>query len=347
MKLADFRFDLPYGLVKLRPAQERDEARLMVVHRQSNQIEHRLFRDLVDYVDEEDTLVLNDTKVYFAHLDGHKDRTGAKIEVRLLRELKREDYIWDVLVDPARKIRIGNKIRFGDELVAEVLDNTTSRGRVIGFHFNGTRDELLNLIHKLGKAPLPEGIDRPSDELDKEHYQTIYAKSLGATTAPFAGLHFTKHLLKRLEIKGVHLAYLTMHMGTGSIQKVNVEDLSKFKMESENFIIHPDVSECVNRTLAKKKRVIAVGVGTSKALESTVSVSGELKPREGWTNRFIFPPYRFRICSAFITNFHLPQSTMLMHACAFGGYERIMDAYQEAIKERYGFFSYGDAMLIL
>ena len=348
MKLSKFRFDLPRDLMALYPSSERDQSRLMIVHKDTGKIEHRIFSDLINYVDPEDTLVINNTKVFPARLYGIKEKTGAKIEVLLLRKLSQQGHLWDVLVDPARKIRVGNKIFFGDGLlVAEVLDNTTSRGRTMSFHFGGTNDEFFKLIEQFGTTPLPENIGRRVEEQDKERYQTVYAEHIGAITVPSAGLHFTKHLVKRLEIKEVSVQPITLHMGLSNHVSVDVEDLSKFKMTSENFTIPEQTVTEVNRALIARRRVIAVGVSTAKALESSVSVAGKLKPETGWTNLFIFPPYDFKICTSLITNLHLPESTMLMLSCAFGGYECIMHAYEEAIKERYRFFNYGDAMLIL
>ena len=348
MKLSKFGFELPRALIALYPSEERDQSRLMIVHKDTGKIEHCVFSDIVNYVSAEDTLVVNDTKVFPARLYGIKEKTGAKIEVLLLRKLNERGHLWDVLVDPARKIRVGNKIFFGDGLlVSEVLDNTTSRGRTMSFHFGGTNEEFFKLIEQFGTTPLPEKIARKPEELDKERYQTIYAKNIGAITAPSAGLHFTKHLVKRLEISDVSVVPVTLHMGMSNHIPVDVEDLSKFKMTCENFTISEQTATEVNRSIDKKRKVIIVGVSTAKALESSVSVAGRLKPQNGWTNLFIFPPYDFRICSALITNFHLPKSTMFMLSCAFGGYDCVMHAYKEAIKERYRFFNYGDAMLIL
>ncbi|HBH24598.1 MAG TPA: tRNA preQ1(34) S-adenosylmethionine ribosyltransferase-isomerase QueA [Cytophagales bacterium] len=348
MKLSEFKFDLPAGLVALYPAENRDESRMMVVHRDTGKIEHKTFKDIIEYFDDGDVIVVNDTKVFPARLYGNKEKTGAKIEVFLLRELNKEMRLWDVLVDPARKIRVGNKLYFGEgDLVAEVIDNTTSRGRTIRFLYDGTDEELRQIIHSLGETPLPKYIKRNTEASDRERYQTIYAKYEGAVAAPTAGLHFTKQLLKRLEIKGVETTPITLHVGLGSFRPVDVEDLTKHKMDSENYQVPDTTVELVNNALDHKKRVVSVGTTTMRALESSVSANGRLKPREGWTDKFIFPPYEFKICNALITNFHMPESTLLMMACAFGGYDLIMEAYQEAIKEKYRFFSYGDAMLIL
>ena len=350
MKLSRFHFELPRDLVALYPAEERDQSRLMVVHKDTGQIEHRTFSDLIEYLSAEDVLVYNNTKVFPARLSGVKDKTGAKIEVLLLRKLDKphHGHLWDVQVDPARKIRVGNKVSFGEGmLVAEVLDNTTSRGRTMSFYFEGTDDEFFTFIDQLGAVPLPENIGRKPEELDKERYQTVFAKHIGATTVPSAGLHFTKLLLKRLEIKEVHLLPITLHMGRIHHARIDVEDLSKYKMGSEPYII-PELSTFpINQAIDQKKRILAVGVSTAKALESNVSVSGHLKATSDWTNLFIFSPYQFKVCNALITNFHMPESSMFIMSCAFGGYECIMKAYEEAVKERYRFFSYGDAMLII
>ena len=350
MKLSKFRFNLPEGLIALYPTPERDESRLMVVHRDSGKIEHAQFKDLLNYLEEGSSLVLNDTRVYPARLQGNKEQNGARIEVTLLRELDEKSHLWSVEVDPARKIRVGNKIYFGEDevLEAEVLDNTTSRGRTVAFHFTGSREEFFEIIERLGSMPLPDKISRPPAPEDAERYQTVYAKKLGAVTAPSAGFHFTPHLVKRLEIKGVKVSELTLHMGMSNCQDVDMEDLSKFRMPSENFSIPQSTAEAVNDSLSENKRVVAVGVSTAKAIESNLTVDGMLRSvQDGWTDKFIFPPYAFRACQGLVTNFHLPLSTMLMLACAFGGYELIMKAYAIAIKERYRFFNYGDAMLIL
>lgn len=348
MKLSQFKFDLPQGLIAKYPADNRDESRLMVVHRDTGEIEHKLFKDCIDYFDEGDIFVVNDTKVFPARLYGNKEKTGAEIEVFLLRELNREMRLWDVLVDPARKIRVGNKLYFGEgELVAEVIDNTTSRGRTIRFLFDGTDEEFTKVIDQLGETPLPKTIDRPTEPEDKERFQTIYAKNVGAVAAPTAGLHFTEHLMKKLEIVGVDVAPITLHIGLGTFSPVDVEDLTKHKMDSENYNVPEQTADMVNDVLAKKKRVVAVGTTVMRTLETAVSATDKLKAKDGWTDKFIFPPYEFKICNAMITNFHLPESTLLMMAAAFGGYDLIMKAYQEAIKEKYRFFSYGDAMLII
>lgn len=348
MKLSEFKFDLPAGLLALYPAENRDESRLMVLHKETGKIEHKIFKDILDYFDEGDVLVTNNTKVFPARLYGNKEKTGAKIEVFLLRELNKEMHLWDVLVDPARKIRVGNKLYFGEgELVAEVIDNTTSRGRTIRFLFDGSDEEFYKTIDSLGETPLPKEIKRKAEPEDRERFQTIFAEHTGAVSAPTAGMHFTKHLMKRLDLKGVEMSPITLHVGLGTFRPVDVEDLTKHKMDSENFIVPDDTAIKVNQALDHKRRVCAVGTTAMRSLESSVSAGGRLKPTAGWTDKFIFPPYEFKICNALITNFHMPESTLLMMAAAFGGFENVMNAYQEAIKEKYRFFTYGDAMLII
>jgi len=349
MKLSDFKFEVPKKLISLYPNENRDESRLMVVHRATGEIEHKVFKDVIDYFDEGDVFVTNNTKVFPARLYGNKEKTGAKIEVFLLRELNQELRLWDVLVDPARKIRVGNKLYFGDsDLVAEVIDNTTSRGRTIRFLFDGTDEEFYRTIDTLGETPLlKEYIERDVEASDRERYQTIYAEHVGAVAAPTAGMHFTKHLLKRLELKGIEVSPITLHIGLGTFRQVDVEDLTKHKMDSENYNIPEATVELVNKALDNKKTVVSVGTTALKTIESSVTANGRLKASSGWTDRFIIPPYEFKIANALITNFHLPESTLLMTTAAFGGYNLIMKAYQEAIKEKYKFFSYGDAMLIL
>lgn len=349
MKLSQFKFSINENLLATHPAPNRDESRLMVVDRKSGKIEHKLFKDIIDYFGEDDVLVLNNTRVFPARLFGNKEKTGAKIEVFLLRELNTESKLWDVLVDPARKIRIGNKLYFGenDMLVAEVIDNTTSRGRTLRFLFDGTAEEFRNAIEILGHTPLPKYIKRKAEPSDKERYQTVYAKHEGAVAAPTAGLHFSRELLKRLELKGVNLAEVTLHVGLGTFRQVEVEDLTKHKMDSELFTIPKSAADIVNRAKLKKRRICAVGTTSMRAVESSVSTQGELKPASGWTNKFIFPPYDFSVANCMVTNFHMPESTLLMMTAAFGGYDLIMHAYKVAQKEKYRFFSYGDAMLIL
>lgn len=348
MKLSEFRFDLPQSLIALNPPDDRDGARMMVVHRKDKKIEHRMFTDIVDYFSDGDVMVMNDTKVFPARLYGNKEKTGAKIEVFLLRELNRDHRLWDVLVDPARKIRVGNKLYFGDsDLVAEVIDNTTSRGRTIRFLYEGTHEEFMKTIDEMGETPLPREIKRKVEAYDRERYQTIFAKKVGAVAAPTAGIHFTKNIVRKLEIKGVHFAPITLHVGLGTFRQVDVEDLTKHKTDSENYSIGEKTAETVNASLDGSHKVLAIGTTTLKALESSVSANSRLKPFEGWTDKFIFPPYEFKISSALLTNMHLPESILLMMTSAFGGYELMMHAYEVAIKEKYKFFTYGDVMLIL
>ncbi|HKK82030.1 MAG TPA: tRNA preQ1(34) S-adenosylmethionine ribosyltransferase-isomerase QueA, partial [Prolixibacteraceae bacterium] len=311
--------------------------------------EHRQFKDLIEYFDDGDVFVFNDTKVFPARLYGNKEKTGAKIEVFLLRELNREQRLWDVLVDPARKIRIGNKLYFGedDSLVAEVIDNTTSRGRTLRFLFDGPYEEFKKTLYGLGETPLPKFINRPVEENDRERYQTIFAKHEGAVAAPTAGLHFSRELLKRLEILGAEFAYVTLHVGLGNFRSVDVEDLTKHKMDSEQIWIGDETTKLVNKAKEKQKNVCAVGTTVMRTIESSVTTMGELKPFEGWTNKFIFPPYEFSVANRMISNFHLPLSTLLMMVSSFAGYDLLMEAYQVAIKEKYRFGTYGDAMLII
>jgi S-adenosylmethionine:tRNA ribosyltransferase-isomerase len=351
-KLSQFFFELPKKLVAQYPADSRDESRLMVVHRDTGKIEHRIFKDILEYFAEGDAMIFNNTKVFPARLYGRKEKTGAKIEVFLLRELNREARLWDVLVDPARKIRVGNKLYFSDEhdndvLVAEVVDNTTSRGRTIRFLYDGNEEEFQKELNFLGNTPLPKYISRPAEDIDRERYQTIYAKEVGAVAAPTAGLHFSRELLKRLEIKGVEFAELTLHVGLGTFRSIDVEDLSKHKMDAEYFRITKEAVDVVNRAKDARKHICAVGTTSMRAIESAVSAEGLLKPAEGWTNKFIYPPYDFNIADRMITNFHLPKSSLLIMICAFGGYDLVMEAYQQAIEKEYRFFSYGDAMLLL
>ena len=349
MKLSNFNFNLPPELLAEYPAPNRDEARLMVLDRKNKTIEHKMFKDLIDYFDEQDVLVLNNTKVFPARLYGNKEKTGARIEVFLLRELNAETRLWDVLVDPARKIRIGNKLYFGDDdsLVAEVIDNTTSRGRTLRFLFDGSYQEFRDKLTELGETPLPKYIKREVEPEDAERYQTIFAKNEGAVAAPTAGLHFSKHLMKRLEIKGVNFAEVTLHVGLGTFSPVEVEDLSKHKMDSEEIIIDPKAVQAINTGIAQKRRVCAVGTTVMRVLESSVSSNATLNPYQGWTNKFIFPPYDFSIANAMVTNFHTPKSTLMMMVSAFAGHDFIKEAYAEAVKERYRFYTYGDAMLII
>ncbi len=349
MKLSDFKFNLSADLIAEHPSESRDESRLMVIHRQTGEIEHKRFKDIMDYFSDGDVMVINNTKVFPARLYGTKEKTGAQIEVFLLRELNREARLWDVLVDPARKIRIGNKLYFGedDNLVAEVIDNTTSRGRTLRFLFDGTYDEFKKTVESLGETPLPKLIRRPVEPEDKERYQTVFAKMEGAVAAPTAGMHFSRELVKRLEIKGIGFSEVTLHAGLGNFRSVDVEDLSKHKMDSEQFIIDEKTAKTVNAAKEKRKKICAVGTTTMRALESSVSIHGMLKPYDGWTNKFIYPPYEFSVADAMVSNFHMPQSTLMMMVAAFAGFDNLMKAYKVAAKEKYKFFTYGDAMLIL
>ena len=349
MKTSDFNFNFPTELLAEHPSEHRDEARLMVLNRKTETIEHKLFKDVIDYFNEDDLFVFNNTKVFPARLYGNKEKTGAKIEVFLLRELNKETKVWDVLVDPARKIRIGNKLFFTEDesLVAEVIDNTTSRGRTLRFLFDGTYEEFRAKLKELGETPLPKYIKRAVEPEDAERYQTIYAKHEGAVAAPTAGLHFSKHLMKRLEIKGINFAEVTLHIGLGTFNPIEVEDISKHKMESEEAIIDEKNAEIINKASKENRRICAVGTTTMRTLESAVSSNRMVTPYNGWTNKFIYPPYEFGIANAMITNFHTPKSTLIMMIAAFAGKDFVMHAYEEALKEKYKFYSYGDAMLIL
>ena len=370
MKLSQFKFDLEDKHIAKEPSQFRDECKLMVLHKDTGEVEylrkdaegkvlkdakgHRQFlqfKDILNYMAPHDLFVFNDVKVFPARLHGNKEKTGAEIEVFLLRELNPDQHLWDVLVDPARKIRIGNKLYFGenDALVAEVIDNTTSRGRTLRFLFDGTPEEFRETLYQLGELPIPKWIREHANESDKERFQTIYAnpEHEGAVACPAAGLHFSKTLFKRMEIADVESTFLTLYMGNAHFHKVDVEDLSKHKMDSEEMIITEQTAETVNRAKREGHKVVAVGITVMRALETYVTTTREIRPFRGWTNKFIFPPYRFSIADAFITNFHLPSSTMLMTTAAFGGYEHVMNAYEIAKKEGFKFGTYGDAMLII
>lgn len=349
MKLSQFGFDLPEDRIAQHPAENRDESKLMVLHRKSGKIEHKMFKDVIDYFNEDDIFVMNDTKVFPARLYGNKEKTGARIEVFLLRELNPDTKLWDVLVDPARKIRIGNKLYFGedDSLVAEVIDNTTSRGRTLRFLFDGSYEEFRQVLKDLGETPLPKELNREVEPEDEERYQTIFAQNEGAVAAPVAGLHFSKHLLKRLEIKGIKRTAVTMHIGLGTFAPVEVEDLSKHKMDSEQAFITQEACDIVNQGIDNRKNICAVGTTTMRTLESAVSSNGRLNTFDEWTNKFIFPPYEFSIANSMITNFHHPKSTLMMQAAAFAGYDFLKEAYAVALKEDYKFSTYGDAMLII
>ncbi|HNP24001.1 MAG TPA: tRNA preQ1(34) S-adenosylmethionine ribosyltransferase-isomerase QueA [Panacibacter sp.] len=349
MKLSKFVFDLPLNLIAQHPAKKREDSKMMVVHRKSGQLEHKHFRDILDYFDDKDVFVVNNTKVFPARMYAKKDKTGAVIEVFLLRELDKANHLWDVIVDPARKIRLGNKLYFGegDELSAEVIDNTTSRGRTIKFLWEGTPDTLKAKLDELGETPLPKYIKRKPDSDDRERYQTVYAKHVGAVAAPVAGLHFSKTLIKRCEIKGIRFAEVTLHSGLGTYKPMEVEDLHKHKMDAEYYKIDDGACQVVNKAKEESRSVCAIGTTTIRALESSYTSKQFLKPSEGWTNNFIHPPYEFNVANALVTNFHLPKSTLMILTCAFGGYDLIIEAYRKAIKDQYKFSTYGDAMLIL
>jgi S-adenosylmethionine:tRNA ribosyltransferase-isomerase len=349
MKLSQFKFYLPSELIAERPPENRDESKMMVLNRKTRTIEHKEFKDILGYFGDGDVFVINNTKVFPARLYGTKEKTGAKIEVFLLRELNRESRLWDVLVDPARKIRIGNKLYFGDDdsLVAEVIDNTTSRGRTLRFLFDGPYEDFKKTITDLGQTPLPKIHKRSVEPMDDIRYQTIYAKHEGAVAAPTAGMHFSRELMKRLELKGVNYAEITLHVGLGNFRTIEVEDLTKHKMDSEEMLIEESAAAIINTAKENRKKIVSVGTTSMKALETAVSISGKVKPYRGWTNKFIFPPYDFTVADALVTNFHLPMSSMMMMASAFAGYDFLIEAYKEAINQKYKFFTYGDAMLII
>jgi S-adenosylmethionine:tRNA ribosyltransferase-isomerase len=349
MKLSQFKFYLPPELIADHPPLNRDESRLIVLNRANQSIEHKIFKDILKYFSDGDVFVINNTKVFPARLYGEKEKTGARIEVFLLRELNRESLLWDVLVDPARKIRIGNKLYFGEEseLVAEVIDNTTSRGRTLRFLYDGSYEEFREILQRLGETPLPKIHQREVKPEDEFRYQTIYAKHEGAVAAPTAGFHFSRELMKRLEIHGVNFAEITLHAGLGNFRDIEVEDLTKHKMDSEEMIIEELQTNIINKAKINKKKVCAIGTTSMKAIETAVSITGMVKPYKGWTNKFIFPPYEFNVADAMVTNLHLPLSSVMMMVAAFTGYDFLMKAYKEAIAEKYKFFTYGDAMLII
>jgi S-adenosylmethionine:tRNA ribosyltransferase-isomerase len=349
MKLSQFKYNLPSNLIAIYPEKNRDESRLMVLHKDSGKIEHKVFKDVLNYFIDRDVLVFNNTKVFPARLHGNKEKTGAEIEVFLLRELSKEQRLWDVLVDPARKIRIGNKLYFGDEevLIAEVIDNTTSRGRTLRFLYDGPYEEFKKTLYNLGETPLPKFIKREVEPEDRERYQTVFAKHEGAVAAPTAGMHFSKQLLKRFEIKGIEFAEITLHVGLGNFRSVDVEDLTKHKMDSEKIDISDEASRIINNAKERKSAVCSVGTTVMRTLESSVSTDGYVKPFNGWTNKFIFPPYEFKIPTLMISNFHLPYSTLLMMVSAFAGFKTLFNAYKVAINEEYRFGTYGDAMMII
>lgn len=349
MKLSQYGYEYSADMLAKYPTDNRDDSRLMVLNRADGTIEHRTFKDIIDYFDEKDLFVFNDTKVFPARLRGNKEKTGAEIEIFLLRELNQELRLWDVLVDPARKIRIGNKLYFGDDdmMGAEVIDNTTSRGRTLRFLYDGSYEEFKQALYNLGETPLPRWVREQVEPEDNERYQTIFAKNEGAVAAPTAGLHFSKHLLKRMEIRGIDSAFITLHAGLGNFRTVDVEDLSKHKMDSEQYFVSEQASEQVNATKSAGHKVVAVGTTVMRTLETAVSTGGMITPQEGWTNKFIFCPYDFTVADAMVSNFQLPYSTQLMMVAAFGGYDLVMNAYKIAKEEGYRFGTYGDAMLIL
>ncbi|MBR5844088.1 MAG: tRNA preQ1(34) S-adenosylmethionine ribosyltransferase-isomerase QueA [Bacteroidaceae bacterium] len=349
MKLSQFKFKLPEEQIALHPAKNRDESRLMVVNRKTGTIEHHIFKEIINYYDDKDLFVFNDTRVFPARLIGNKEKTGAKIEVFLLRELNEEHRLWDVLVEPARKIRIGNKLYFGedDSMVAEVIDNTTSRGRTLRFLYDGPHDEFKQALYQLGETPLPMYINREVEPEDAERYQCIFARHEGAVVTPAAGLHFSRELFKRMEIKGIESGFITLHSGLGNFREIDVEDLTKHKMDSEQLIVSPELVTQLNTTKDEGHKVCAIGTSVLRALETAVSTNGHVKSYDGWTNKFIFPPYDFTVANSLVSNFHMPYSTMLMMVAAFGGYEIVFEAYNTALKEGYRFGAYGDAMLIL
>lgn len=349
MKLSQFKFKVPENLIAQYPTHDRDECRLMVVHRKTGDIEHLVFKNILGFFGDGDVMVFNDTKVFPARLYGNKEKTGARIEVFLLRELNEANKLWDVLVEPARKIRIGNKLYFGDDesMIAEVIDNTTSRGRTLRFLYDGSHEEFKDALFALGQTPLPDYIKRPAEESDVTDYQCIFADKEGAVMAPAAGLHFTRELLKRLEIRGVQQAFITVHSGLGNFREIDVEDLTKHRMDSEQIFVSEQLVETVNSAKDEDHQVCAVGTSVLRAIESAVSMGTHMKTYEGWTNKFIFPPYDFTVPTALVTNFHMPFSTMLMMTCAFGGYDLVMKAYDLAVNDGYRFGAYGDAMLII
>lgn len=349
MKLSQYNYELTPDMLAKHPMENRDESRLMVIDRKSGKIEHRIFKEIIEYFDEKDLFLFNDTKVFPARLYGNKEKTGAEIEIFLLRELNRELRLWDVLVDPARKIRIGNKLYFGDDdlLVAEVIDNTTSRGRTLRFLFDGTYEEFKKTLFEMGETPLPRWVREKVEPEDAERYQTIFADKEGAVAAPTAGMHFSKHLLKRMEIRGIDSAFITLHVGLGNFRTVDVEDLSKHKMDSEQYFVTEQTAEAVNNRKRGGHKIVSVGTTVMRTIETVVSTGGMITAQEGWTNKFIFSPYEFTVADALVTNFHLPESTQLMMVSAFGGHELVMNAYKVAREEKYRFGTYGDAMLII
>jgi S-adenosylmethionine:tRNA ribosyltransferase-isomerase len=349
MKLSQFRFDLPLNLIAQHPTKRREDSKLMVVHRHTGQIENRTFKDILEYFDDKDVFIVNNTKVFPARMYGRKEKTGAKIEVFLLRELNKPNRLWDVIVDPARKIRVGNKLYFGEneELVAEVVDNTTSRGRTIKFLWEDSEESFRGMLEKLGETPLPKYIKRKPELEDKERYQTVYAKHEGAVAAPTAGLHFSKELIKRCEIHGIRFSEITLHTGLGTFRPIEVEDLSKHKMDAEYFNIEKECCDIINKAKERESRICAIGTTSLRASESSITSTKFMKPAEGWTNSFLYPPHDFSICDSLVTNFHFPKTSLYILTCAFAGYDLTVEAYKKAIKDKYRFFSYGDAMLVI
>lgn len=349
MKLSHFSYDLPLNLIAQRPTPRREDSRLLVVNKKTGEMQNKNFKDILEFFDDKDVFVVNNTKVFPARMYGRKEKTGAKIEVFLLRELNKPNRLWDVIVDPARKIRVGNKLYFGEneELVAEVIDNTTSRGRTIKFLWEGSEESFKEMMEHLGETPIPRYIKRKPDEEDRERYQTVYAKYEGAVSAPTAGLHFSRELIKRCEIHGIRFAEITLHTGLGTFRPIEVEDLTKHKMDAEYYNIPDAAAATVNRAKERSHRVCSVGTTTMRALETSFTAEKFLKPSEGWTNNFIYPPYQFNVADSLITNFHLPKTSLLIMACAFAGYDLTMEAYKKAIKDKYRFFSYGDALLFI
>jgi S-adenosylmethionine:tRNA ribosyltransferase-isomerase len=349
MKLSQFKFDLPLNLIAQSPTKKREDSRMMVINRKTGSMENHHFREILNFFDDKDVFAVNNTKVFPARMYGRKEKTGAKIEVFLLRELNRLNRLWDVIVDPARKIRVGNKLYFGDndELVAEVIDNTTSRGRTIKFLWDGDEEDFRKVLDSLGETPLPKYIKRKPDETDRKRYQTVYAKYEGAVAAPTAGLHFSRELIKRCEIKGIRFAEVTLHTGLGTFRPIEVEDLSKHKMDAEYYRIDDTATRIINNAKNGGHRICSIGTTTMRCMETSFTAEKLVKPSEGWTNMFIHPPYEFNIADSLVTNFHLPKTSLLIMACAFAGYDLIMEAYKKAIKDKYRFFTYGDAMLII
>lgn len=349
MKLSQFKIDLPDSLIAKKPTNFRDESRLLVLHRKTGQVEHRIFKEILDYFSKDDVFVFNNTRVFPARLYGNKEKTGSLIEVFLLRELNEQLKLWDVLVDPARKIRIGNKLYFGpdESLVAEVIDNTTSRGRTLRFLYDGSHEEFRQELFSYGEAPIPKYLERAATDEDLERYQSLFAEHEGAVVAPAASLHFSRELLKRMEIRDIHKAFMTVHNSLGNYREIDVEDLFKHKMESEQMIVPQDCCDIVNAGRDRGNRICAVGTSVLRAVETVSGTDGHIKPFDGWTNRFIFPPYDFMVPDSLVTNLHLSKSTLLMMTAAFGEYEQVMELYKVAIKEKYRFGAYGDAMLIL